>query len=35
MASALAVALLASTGVILAIYDRLFGLDRLHVGGVQ
>jgi len=35
MASALAVALLASTGVILTIYDRLFGLDRLHVGGVQ
>jgi ABC-type spermidine/putrescine transport system permease subunit I len=34
MASALAVALLASTAVILAIYDRLFGLDRLHVGGM-
>lgn len=33
MASALAVALLASTAVILAIYDRLFGLDRLQVGG--
>lgn len=35
MASALAVALLASTAVILAVYDRLFGLDRLQVGGVQ
>jgi putative spermidine/putrescine transport system permease protein len=34
MASALAVALLAVTGVILAIYDRLFGLDRLKVGGM-
>jgi putative spermidine/putrescine transport system permease protein len=33
MASALAVALLASTAVILAIYDRLFGLDRVQVGG--
>jgi ABC-type spermidine/putrescine transport system permease subunit I len=33
MASALAVALLASTAVILAIYDRLFGLDRINVGG--
>jgi putative spermidine/putrescine transport system permease protein len=33
MASALAVALLASTTLILAIYDRLFGLDRLRVGG--
>lgn len=33
MAAALAVALLASTGVILVIYDRLFGLDRLQVGG--
>ena len=35
MASALAVALLALTAVILAVYDRLFGLDRLQVGGVQ
>ncbi|MGH2618008.1 MAG: ABC transporter permease [Thermomicrobiales bacterium] len=35
MAAALSVALLASTAVILAIYDRLFGLDRLHVGGTQ
>ncbi len=35
MASALAVALLALTAVILAIYDRIFGLDRLHVGGAQ
>jgi ABC-type spermidine/putrescine transport system permease subunit I len=35
MASALAVALLVVTAVILAIYDRLFGLDRLQVGGVQ
>jgi putative spermidine/putrescine transport system permease protein len=33
MASALAVALLASTGIILAIYDRIFGLDRLQVSG--
>ena len=34
MASALSVALLVSTAVILAIYDRLFGLDRLRVGGM-
>ena len=35
MASALAVALLAVTAIILTIYDRIFGLDRLHVGGVS
>lgn len=35
LASALAVALLSTTAVILAIYDRIFGLDRLRVGGVQ
>jgi ABC-type spermidine/putrescine transport system permease subunit I len=34
LASALSVALLVSTAVILAIYDRLFGLDRLRVGGM-
>jgi ABC-type spermidine/putrescine transport system permease subunit I len=33
LASALSVALLVSTAVILAIYDRLFGLDRLRMGG--
>ena len=32
-ASALSVALLASTAVILIVYNRVFGLDRLRVGG--
>jgi ABC-type spermidine/putrescine transport system permease subunit I len=35
MASALSVALLVVTAVILAIYNRLFGLDRLRVGGMS
>jgi ABC-type spermidine/putrescine transport system permease subunit I len=34
-ASALAVALLAATAVLLAVYDRVFGLDRLRVGGAR
>jgi ABC-type spermidine/putrescine transport system permease subunit I len=34
-ASALAVALLAATAVLLALYDRVFGLDRLRVGSTR
>jgi ABC-type spermidine/putrescine transport system permease subunit I len=34
-ASALAIALLVATSILLAIYDRLFGLDRLQVGSVK
>ena len=34
-ASALSVVLLAATVVILAIYDRIFGLDQMRVGGIQ
>jgi ABC-type spermidine/putrescine transport system permease subunit I len=35
MAAALSVALLASTAVILAVYNRLFGLDRIQMGGTS
>lgn len=35
MAAALSVALLASTAVILAVYNRLFGLDRIQMGGAS
>ena len=34
-AAALSVTLLAVTVVILAIYNRLFGLDKMRVGGIQ